>query len=122
MDEKPASGEVPDDFLREPVEAYVRPVLQDLAQQASGATASIPPALIHALAPRYTITRELGQGGMASVYLAFDQSLSRHVAVKVLQPQIADALTAERFLREIDRKSTRLNSSHYALSRMPSSA
>src|SRR2546421_5641418 len=91
------SADVPEEFLRDPIETYVRPVLRDLAQ-----ASPIPPALIQALAPRYTIVRELGQGGMARVYLAFDQSLQRHVAVKVLQPEISDAVTAERFLREIE--------------------
>jgi tRNA A-37 threonylcarbamoyl transferase component Bud32 len=90
--------DAPDGFLRDPIETYVRPVLQDLAQQ----TSRIPPALIQALGPRYAIVRELGQGGMARVYLAFDHSLQRHVAVKVLQPEVSDAITAERFLREIE--------------------
>jgi len=90
--------DAPDEFLRDPIESYVQPVLQDLAQQAS----LTPPALIQALGPRYTIVRELGQGGMARVYLAFDHSLQRQVAVKVLQPEISDAITAERFLREIE--------------------
>ena len=43
MDEKPTSGGAPDNFLRDPVEAYVRPVLEELAQQAAGATPSISP-------------------------------------------------------------------------------
>ncbi len=90
--------DAPDGFLRDPIETYVRPVLQDLAKQ----TSLTPPALIQALGPRYTIVRELGQGGMARVYLAFDHSLQRQVAVKVLQPEISDAITAKRFLREIE--------------------
>jgi tetratricopeptide (TPR) repeat protein len=57
--------------------------------------------LKHALADRYTIERELGRGGMATVYLARDLKHERLVAVKVLRPELAAALGAERFLREI---------------------
>jgi len=55
-----------------------------------------------ALAGRYTIERELGAGGMATVYLAQDMKHHRKVAVKVLRPEIAATLGAERFSREID--------------------
>ncbi len=55
-----------------------------------------------ALADRYVIERELGQGGMATVYLAEDLKHKRKVAVKVLKPELAAALGAERFLREIE--------------------
>lgn len=54
-----------------------------------------------ALADRYAIERELGQGGMATVYLARDLKHDRLVAVKVLNPDLAASLGAERFLREI---------------------
>jgi serine/threonine-protein kinase len=54
-----------------------------------------------ALADRYAIERELGQGGMATVYLARDLKHDRAVAVKVLRPELAIALGADRFLREI---------------------
>jgi len=59
------------------------------------------PRLQAALAGRYTIERELGRGGMATVYLAHDVRHHRHVAIKVLNPEIARALGPERFLREI---------------------
>jgi Tol biopolymer transport system component/tRNA A-37 threonylcarbamoyl transferase component Bud32 len=55
-----------------------------------------------ALADRYTIERELGQGGMATVYLAMDLKYHRQVAIKVLTPSLAAALGPERFLREIE--------------------
>src|SRR6476620_8924287 len=54
-----------------------------------------------ALADRYTFERELGRGGMATVYLADDLKHGRRVAIKVLRPELAMALGAERFLREI---------------------
>jgi serine/threonine-protein kinase len=54
-----------------------------------------------ALAGRYAIERELGSGGMATVYLADDVKHHRKVAVKVLRPELASALGPDRFLREI---------------------
>jgi serine/threonine-protein kinase len=53
------------------------------------------------LADRYRIERELGAGGMATVYLAHDVRHDRKVAVKVLKPELAAVLGAERFLNEI---------------------
>jgi serine/threonine protein kinase len=55
-----------------------------------------------ALADRYVIERELGVGGMATVYLAEDLKHHRKVAVKVLRPELGAALGSERFLREIE--------------------
>ena len=57
--------------------------------------------LAAALANRYTIERELGQGGMATVYLAQDLKHDRKVALKVLRPELAAVLGAERFVVEI---------------------
>jgi serine/threonine-protein kinase len=57
--------------------------------------------LREALAGRYEIERELGRGGMATVYLARDVQHDRPVAVKVLHPDLAASLGAERFQREI---------------------
>lgn len=54
-----------------------------------------------ALRDRYRIDREIGTGGMAVVYLADDLKHGRRVALKVLRPQLADDLGADRFLREI---------------------
>src|SRR5437870_10351232 len=55
-----------------------------------------------ALADRYAIERELGRGGMATVYLAEDRKHHRRVAIKVLKPELAATLGPERFLREIE--------------------
>ena len=61
-----------------------------------------PERLTAALADRYTIEREVGSGGMATVYLAEDLKHHRKVAVKVLRPELAAALGPERFVREIE--------------------
>src|SRR6185295_10130536 len=57
--------------------------------------------LATSLAGRYAIERELGQGGMATVYLAHDVRHDRRVALKVLRPELSAILGAERFLHEI---------------------
>ncbi len=54
-----------------------------------------------ALADRYRIERHLGEGGMATVYLAHDLKHDRKVAIKVLRPELAAVIGAERFLAEI---------------------
>src|SRR4029079_17690637 len=54
-----------------------------------------------ALADRYRVQRELGEGGMATVYLAQDLKHDRRVAIKVLKPELAVVIGAGRFLREI---------------------
>jgi serine/threonine-protein kinase len=54
-----------------------------------------------ALADRYQLERELGRGGMATVFLARDLKHPRHVAIKVLRPELAGVMTRGRFLREI---------------------
>jgi eukaryotic-like serine/threonine-protein kinase len=64
-----------------------------------------------ALADQYVVERELGAGGMARVYLAQDRKHRRHVAMKVLKPEVAAALGADRFLREIE-TAARLNHPH----------
>ena len=58
--------------------------------------------LAEALQDRYVIERELGAGGMATVYLAQDVKHQRKVAIKVLRPELAQVLGSERFLREIN--------------------
>ena len=64
-----------------------------------------------ALGRRYAIERELGRGGMGTVYLALDRKHDRRVAIKVLPPEVAAALGSERFLREI-RIAARLSHPH----------
>ncbi|UCF41660.1 MAG: serine/threonine protein kinase, partial [Gemmatimonadota bacterium] len=61
-----------------------------------------PDRLQSALGARYALERELGRGGMATVYLAQDAKHGRPVAIKVLHPELAAALGPARFLREIE--------------------
>ncbi len=67
--------------------------------------------LAAALGRSYRLERELGAGGMATVYLARDLKHDRDVAIKVLKPELAQSLTGERFLREIA-ITARLNHPH----------
>src|SRR5438093_5533588 len=67
--------------------------------------------LTAALAGHYTLERELGSGGMATVYLAEDLKHRRKVAIKVLRPELASLLGPERFVREIE-IAARLNHPH----------
>jgi serine/threonine-protein kinase len=62
----------------------------------------LPDRLAEALKDRYTLQRELGRGGMATVYLAEDLKHHRPVALKVLKPELAAAIGSDRFLREIE--------------------
>ena len=57
---------------------------------------------VRSLAARYAIQRELGSGGMATVFLGWDVKHKRQVAVKILKPELSVSLGAERFLREIE--------------------
>jgi len=73
---------------------------------------TVPPQLLaSALAERYRIERELGAGGMATVYLGHDLKHDRDVAIKVLHPDLGAALGADRFLSEI-RTTARLQHPH----------
>src|ERR1041385_3884507 len=77
-------------------------------------TAALSPTLSplqEALGSLYAIDRELGRGGMATVYLAQDVRHNRLVALKVLHSEIAESLGADRFLREIQ-TAARLNHPH----------
>jgi len=72
---------------------------------------SVTEHLTAALADRYRIERELGSGGMATVYLAHDLRHDRDVAIKVLHPELGAALGGDRFLTEI-RTTARLQHPH----------
>jgi len=72
---------------------------------------NVPEALRSALTGRYEIERIIGRGGMAMVYLARDFRHGRHVAVKVMLPELAALIGTERFLREIE-ISAQLNHPH----------
>ena len=73
--------------------------------------APIPAELEKGLQGRYRVEREIGRGGMATVYLAHDLRHERRVALKLLKPELAYALGPERFLREIE-IAARLNHPH----------
>ena len=80
------------------------PTRDDVLSEGRGAPAPALNATIRlnaALEGRYRIGRELGQGGMATVYLAEDLRHERKVALKVLKPEVAAVVGAERFLAEI---------------------
>ena len=62
---------------------------------------ALPPDFAEAVRDRYVLDRELGRGGMATVYLAQDLKHDRRVALKLLHPELATTLGPERFLREI---------------------
>ena len=67
--------------------------------------------LSSALADRYRLTRELGAGGMAKVYLAHDVHHDRDAAITVLNAELAESLGRQRFVREI-RMPAKLNHPH----------
>jgi len=67
--------------------------------------------LTSALSDRYRVERELGQGGMATVFLAHDLKHDRQVAIKVLRPELAAMIGSDRFLQEI-RVTARLRHPH----------
>ena len=78
--------------------ADVSPIIADLERVSD---ADFPESLRKALAPRYTLQERIGRGGMATVFLAFDNGLGRPVAVKILRSELADGIPLERFEREI---------------------
>ena len=95
-----------DGFLREPAPVFAAPLLRHVDGAHLGVTHEAPADLQAALAGRYTIERELGRGGMATVYLARDERHRRDVALKVVHSELASvvgpSLGARRFQREIE--------------------
>ena len=80
---------------------YLTPVAPGASPTEKPTMEEAPSRLVEALADRYRLERELGAGGMATVYLAHDLRHDRSVAVKVLRPELAAVIGAERFLAEI---------------------
>jgi serine/threonine protein kinase len=67
----------------------------------AGVTSTVPNDLARAVGERYDLKDVLGRGGMATVYMAHDRKHQREVALKVLRPEIAATIGADRFLKEI---------------------
>src|SRR5206468_2348301 len=84
-----------------PVSRYLAAWVVSFVRRAWPHMADLLERVRASLAGRYTIERELGRGGMATVYLARDLKHNRPVALKVLRPELAASLGADRFLREI---------------------
>src|SRR5438552_11163100 len=74
----------------------------DFAKRAAALVADLFETLRDALVEHYAVQRELGRGGMATVFLAEDLKHHRPVAIKVLHAELAAALGTDRFLREIE--------------------
>src|SRR5438105_7873827 len=74
----------------------------DFAKRAAALVADLLETLRDALVEHYAVQRELGRGGMATVFLAQDLKHHRPVAIKVLHAELASAIGVGRFLREIN--------------------
>ena len=81
--------------------AMVGPYLGAIRLAPSPRVTDLLQQLQTALGAAYMLERELGGGGMSRVYLAEDAALGRRIVIKVLAPELAEGLSAERFAREI---------------------
>ncbi|MEP6732923.1 MAG: protein kinase [bacterium] len=90
-----------DTFFGEPAAGFAAPVLAAVDARRGGASDTTVAMLNAGLLASYVVEREIGAGGMATVYLAHDRKHQRRVAIKVLRPELAAVLGAERFLDEI---------------------
>jgi len=88
-------------FFGAPAAAFAESVLAEVDAQAEGVNDVTLTALNAGLQAQYAVEREIGAGGMATVYLALDRKHQRRVAIKVLRPELSAALGVERFLTEI---------------------
>jgi tRNA A-37 threonylcarbamoyl transferase component Bud32 len=79
----------------------VPPIERRFGEESAAVTADLRDRLACVLGGAYAIERELGAGGMSRVFLAEERALGRRVVVKVLPPELAGELSAERFVREI---------------------
>ena len=95
-----------DGFLSEPAPVFAAALLGHIDDAQFGATRDVPADLQAALGNRYTVERELGRGGMATVYLARDERHRRAVALKVVHSELTSVVGASsgarRFQREIE--------------------
>jgi TolB-like protein/tetratricopeptide (TPR) repeat protein len=89
-------------LLGRSAEVLLQPVLADLEAEVSSSEAAFVAQVAAAVQPRYTVQEAVGRGGAARVFLAYDSSMRRFVALKVLLPELSDGLTRDRFELEIE--------------------